>query len=125
MPASFPLCERKLFSITFLSSLSFFSLSLSLSRPSRANLPGKKLGMGDRVLADSTTLGQCSAGSVDVAHSPGGTRLATASLLSIDGGGGVVAIYDGGSGSPLWSLSGRFSLPQGAIPTKVRDTGRA
>ena len=76
--------------------------------------------MGDRVLADSTTLEQCSAGSVDVAQSPGGTRLATASLSSIDGG-GVVAVYDGGSGSPLWTLSGRFSLPQGARPTKVRD----
>ena len=102
--------------------LSLFSLSLSFfaRQPS-----GQKLGMGDRVLADSTTLEQCSAGSVDVAHSPGGTRLATASSSSIDGGGGVVAIYDGGSGSPLWSLSGRFSLPQGAIPIKVRDTGRA
>ena len=82
--------------------------------------------MGDRVLADSTTLEQCSAGSVDVAHSPGGTRLATASLSSsIDGGGGggVVAVYDGGSGSPLWTLSGRFSLPQGARPTMVRGYG--
>ena len=33
MPASFPLCERKLFSITFLSSLSFLSLSLVLRAP--------------------------------------------------------------------------------------------
>ena len=39
MPASFPLCERKLFSITFLSSLSFLSLSLSLSLSSFARQP--------------------------------------------------------------------------------------
>lgn len=93
----------------------FFSPFPPFSRSSHAF--STRLQMGDRVLADSTTLEQCSAGSVDVAHSPGGTRLATAS--AIDGIDAVVAIYDGGSGSPLWSLSGRFSLPHGARPTKV------
>ena len=124
--ASFALCERvRLPSFFFSLSLSLsFSLSLSLSLSRQPFRAIKNSEMGDRVLADSTMLEQCSAGSVDVAHSPGGTRLATASSSSssIDGV-GVVAVYEGGSGSPLWSLSGRFSLPQGASPTKVGDAG--
>lgn len=108
---------------SFFSTLLLLFYSISFSSP-LVPFARRFQKMGDRVLADSTTLEQCSAGSVDVAHSPGGTRLATASLSpssSIDGeSGGVVAVYDGGSGSPLWTLSGRFSLPHGARPTKVR-----